>query len=41
MIKIIKLSLEGATHKFGDLGKLRFDIMTAKCMILMRYITYA
>ena len=42
MIRIVKLLLEGDTHKFGDFDKLRFDNMkTAKCMILMMYMTYA
>ena len=42
MTKIIKLSLEGATHEFRDQGKLRFDnLKTAKYMILMSYITKA
>ena len=42
MIKTMKLLLEGATRKVDDFGELWFDYLkTAKCMILLRYITYA
>ena len=39
---LLNLPLESATHRVDDFGKLRIDYSkTAKCMILIRYITYA